>query len=94
MFDCGRASCFDLPQTKKPQRISLDRVFSGVSPMDQVTRLSKQIRTAKVRYTAAPIKGKKSPLIRRPGRAFWQLAPDGRTIERLYDPAKEPLLEE
>jgi hypothetical protein len=26
-----------------------------------------------------------------PGGAFWQLAPDGQTIERLYDPDNEPL---
>ena len=79
-----------------PRRRPVDagRAFAAASGLDlgilHGVRPRPRRRTARVTGAAPDQLGERLREVDR-DHAFWQLAPDGRTIERLYDPGEEPL---
>lgn len=64
--------------------------FSPADSLDSVTK-TKGTRTARS-VTGGPSEGPRKILKKAKHAPFWQLAPDSKTIERLYSPEDEPLV--
>jgi len=65
--------------------------FGASTSMDSFTRGPGR-RVARS-VTGSPSEGPQKALQKAKHAPFWQLAPDGKTIERTYRPEEEPLIE-
>jgi hypothetical protein len=70
---------------------SIPDPFGGESSMDQFTKGTGQGRKAKRQVVGSPTEEAQKLLQEHP-KPFWQIAPDGETIERTYDKDEEPII--
>lgn len=91
MFELGRVFG-DIAQQTGKSDFDLTRAFLPKnSGMDQVAQKATR-KVAKV-ITSKPTSVGQQALIRKPPKSFWQIAPDGKTIERTYSTEDEPIFE-
>lgn len=91
MFELGRVFGDIAQQTGKAE-LDYTKVFSANnSGMEQVGKKPAK-KVAKV-VVSKPTSVGEQALIRRPPKPFWQIAPDGKTIERTYSTEDEPIFE-
>lgn len=80
-------------QSNKTASHSMPDPFGGESSMDSFTKGVGRGRKATRKVMGSPTKDAQELLNRHP-RPFWQIAPDGETIERAYDKDQEPIVPE
>lgn len=91
MFELGR-NFGDIEQQKTNYALDLSRVFSPNNSGMESAGVKPKKKIAKI-VVSKPTSVGEQALIRKPPKAFWQIAPDGKTIERTYSTEDEPIFE-